>query len=207
MKKLIFKHLTIAILLFTVSNIYSQSDSGLTYFPRDISLSYYNGTMISTSITTGEKTIVYDFITIDDVKKIRFLSDSLISISNPQNTNLQLNINKIKEVSFKKGNYSGIGVIVGALSGLILGAVIGNGTAKEETGPFAGLAGLEESLIGGFFGFMGGAAIGGIIGSNIESSDDYFFPVNQVNKKEEIKRILNLNAGSSKTKLKNHVNK
>lgn len=193
MKTLNLICLIAVILLSTISNIYSQSDSGLIYFPNDVSIYYNNGTFISTNMTTGKKTIVPDLITFNDINKIKFLNDSMMNVSNSQQSDIMLNINKINAINIKSGSNTGLGIALGGLLGLVVGGLAGAAIGTTFNTSESGLGTLGTGIggmIGGTIGLITGGVTGGIIGNNTKSYETYGLQGFKSNKKKEFERIL-----------------
>ncbi|HMS65813.1 MAG TPA: hypothetical protein PKD83_11240 [Ignavibacteria bacterium] len=206
MKTLIINSLAILIFLFTGSASYSQSDSGIIYYMNDIKLNYENGIMVNTSMETGQKTFIPNLVSVADINKIRFLSDSLINISYDQKSDLKLEINKIRQVSIKSGSYSLVGTFIGIAAGVLAGGLIGYalGKSTEEDNPVKGWFYIDPGAIGAVFGIPVGAIIGGIIGgnigANIDSYDTFYMRKNSLDKKSELKRILRIDKNKNNRK-------
>ena len=169
-------HLAIVILLVISSSVYSQYNSNPIYFTNDISIIYYEGSGLQIwNAKTGEKTFVSHSIkeySVGHISKIRFLSDSLISVSNYENSDLIMKISGIKEIRINNGSYLLTGIGLGALAGLVagaaLGSIIGSESESESTNGFH-FNGLSTDIglgIGAAAGLLIGGITGGIIGGN-----------------------------------------
>lgn len=185
MKMLNIKFLTIAIFLSTSSLIYSQTDSLNTFKLSDATIYYSIGSLENKRIVKEQKSMTSNLISITNVKKVRFISDSLIIVSNIKRSDFQLNPNKINSIRIRTGTYFGTGAGWGALSGIILGALIGY---SAESG---GNSSAPSYATGGgiLLGIIIGPLVGGIIGGNIPYYEN--FPIHS--NKDEFKRILYVN--------------
>lgn len=201
MKTLNVKYLIVVILLFTSSIMYSQSDSYITYKINDIAITYNNGINRIKNGKTGKITFTPDLITVNDINKIKFLSDSLISVSGENQSNLNISINNISGINIKDGSHLGIGIGLGALAGLGIGAIIAFSGSDDETPvskePFGNLfnpvfKSMESSgkVMLGFLSVVTGALLGGIIGGNITAYEKYDLNKYKFDKKREMERIL-----------------
>lgn len=165
--------LAIAILLVISSTVYSQTNSNPIYFTNDISIIYYEGSGQQIwNAKSGKKTFVSHSISVGHINKIRFLSDSLISVSNYENSDLIMKISGIKEIRINNGSYLLTGIGLGALAGLVAGAALGSIIGSEsESGSTNGFHfdGLSTDIglgIGAAAGLLIGGITGGIIGGN-----------------------------------------
>ena len=83
MNSLKLKYFIIAILLIISSSVYSQSDTGHTYYTDDFSITLNE--ISDSNITTNKSVGKTDFTlskSINNINVISFLNDSLISVSN-----------------------------------------------------------------------------------------------------------------------------
>lgn len=166
-------YLTIVILLVISSTVYSQTNSNPIYFTNDISIIYYEGSGKQIwNAKTGGKTFISHSISVGHISKIRFLSDSLISVSNYEYSDLIMKISGIKEIRINNGSYLLTGIGLGALAGLVagaaLGSIIGSESESESTNGFH-FDGLSTDIglgIGAAAGLLIGGITGGIIGGN-----------------------------------------
>ena len=193
MKTLIKQYLVTAILFFTGSVIYPQSDSVSTYYPDDISIEYEIGFMQSTNWETGKISSVPSYQLIENIQKLRFINDSSVSITNDIMTDLQLNINNIKEVSIKSGSNTGSGILIGALSGLGLGVLIGAAIGSTYNSGSSGLGSIGTpigGMVGSGIGIILGGVVGGILGANSSSYETYDMNKFNLDKKKNLERII-----------------
>lgn len=172
-------YITIIILMFS-SSVYSQSDTGHTYYTKDLSI-IYNQTPDSISkIKSVSGTKLSLSKTINKIKVISFLNDSLISVSNKEISNLLLNINNIDSVRIKKGSKIGAGLGLGAMGGLFMGLMIGY--AIMPSGSFM-------TNIYPLSGALGGLLIGMGIGAGIGASATAYTTID-MNKHKNDNRIV-----------------
>lgn len=193
MKTINIIYLTIVIFLMTCTVIYSQNDTSLVYYTDDILIYYNNGFIENLSSVSKEKTMIPDSRSISDIKKIRFLSDSLISVSNDKNNDLKIKINKINAVSYKNGSYTGAGIGLGILGGIIFGAIIGS---LAEPQSWNGMDGIYTGA-GAILGIPIGGIIGGFIGASISSYDIYGINGNRY----ELEKIISGYRGEKQEKI------
>ena len=159
-------YITIIILMFS-SSVYSQSDTGHTYYTKDLSI-IYNQTPDSISkIKSVSGTKLSLSKTINKIKVISFLNDSMISVSNKKISNLQLNINKINSVRIRNGSKLGMGMVLGGAAGLALGIIIGGAMIPKSSGSF--MSGFMDGIYpmaGGLGGLLFGMGIGAGVGAS-----------------------------------------
>ncbi|MBK8981605.1 MAG: hypothetical protein IPM38_04610 [Ignavibacteria bacterium] len=187
-------NLIISILfLFAGNTVNAQSDSVNTYYPDEISIEYISGSM--QTIVENKTVRVPILIDLDGIKKIRFLNDSLISLSLGQKSEQQLNINKINGISIKSEKNIGpsmlSGALVGLLAGTITGVAIGSANEESSSGYLSGFETVGGGMIGAGSGILIGLIVGGLVGS---SSYDYkmYKLNNKADKKKQIERILKI---------------
>lgn len=184
MKKLTLNYIAIGIILLANSVIYSQSDSGITYSPGDISIIYDTGLMKKASMKTDIAIMLPKLESIKNISKIRLMSDNLISVSNDNKSDVELNIHRINSITLKDGSNLGEGIVFGALIGLGLGlaagAIVGNGQYSDSFS--TGIA----TLGGGVIGLSFGALFGGIIGASSSNYKTYNINGN----KYELEKVL-----------------
>lgn len=193
MKTLTIQYLVTAILFFTGPVIYPQSDSVLTYYPDDISIEYESGFRQSTNWETGKISSVPSYQLIENIQKLRFIDDSSVNISNDIISDLQLNINNIKEVSIRSGSNTGSGILIGALSGLGLGVLIGAAIGSTYNTGSSGLGSIGTpigGMVGSGIGIILGGVVGGILGANSSSYETFDMNKFNFDKKKNLERIL-----------------
>jgi len=186
MKTLKLKYyITIIILMFS-SSVYSQSDTGHTYYTKDLSI-IYNQTPDSISkIKSVSGTKLSLSKTINKIKVISFLNDSMISVSNKKISNLQLNINKINSVRIRNGSELGMGMVLGGAAGLALGIIIGGAMIPKSSGSF--MSGFMDGIYpmaGGLGGLLFGMGIGAGVGASATA-----YKTIDMNKHKNDKRIV-----------------
>ncbi len=187
MKTLKLKHIKFAILLMISSSLYAQTFTGNTYYTDDLSI-ILNGTSDSNSVVnkSTSKTDLTLFNSINNINRISFLNDSIVSVSNKEQSNLQLNINKINSVNLKKGTKLGIGLALGGFGGLLMGFIIGSAMEpKSSSGFMSGFMSGVYPLIGGLGGLLTGMGIGAGIGSSVKD-----YKTIELNKFKNDKRIM-----------------
>ena len=195
MKTLKIKYLMTVLLLLIYSSSNSQSDTNKIYFTNDISIDYNEGLKEAVSYSTGKKTFVDFNQTIHNISKLRILNDSIISVTNQSRSDVQLNIDKINSVSIKSGGNTALGIALGALAGLGIGLIVGAATDKHDhkSGGWGIDFYVSPTAVGALTGISLGALIGGIIGGNIPGYKNYDLNYNNLDKKKELKRVLDIN--------------
>jgi len=186
-------YITIIILMFS-SSVYSQSDTGHTYYTKDLSI-IYNQTPDSISkIKSVSGTKLSLSKTINKNKVISFLNDSLISVSNKEISNLLLNINNIDSVRIKKGSKVGAGLALGAMGGLFMGLMIGYAIMPQSSSSSMSSSSFMSS--GSFMsniyplsGALGGLLIGMGIGAGVGASATAYKTID-LNKHNNDKRLV-----------------
>ncbi len=190
MKTLKLKYFIIATILLISSSVYSQSDTGHTYYTDDFSI-ILNEISDSNAVSNQSvgKTDFNLSKRINNINVISFLNDSIISVSNKQQSNLQLNINKINSVKIKKGSKLGIGMFSGVVAGLALGIIIGKAMIPKSSGKSSGsiMSDFDDIYLwaGGLGGMLFGMGIGAGIGSSIKE-----YKTIDLNKHKNGKRII-----------------
>ena len=198
MKKLNLKYPAIVILLVISSAVYSQYDSNKIYYTNDMLIEYKDGFKRYVNFKGDVISMVPNLITFNDISKIRFLSDSLISVSNQQSSDLKLKINGINKIGIKTGTQSLKGTLIGIGLGIVGGGLLGYafGKSTEEENPVKGWFYIDPGGIGAAAGVLFGAIIGGITGNitgrNSNSYDTFYMHKNTLDKKSELKRILRI---------------
>lgn len=193
--KLIFT-LTIVLLSADIA-VYSQTDSGTAFKVDNVSINYSTEPI---KILTNTGNIEFKSYPkfMETIYKIQFLSDSIVRVSNDSVKDVLLNINKIEQITVKNGIgvgnvFGGIGL--GALFGIGIGAIIYE-ASKEEEEPvpqgYSAWGGLKEleGIPYGFYGFISGAVIGGIIGAIIPSYESYDVSKFKKDKRKQLEKIL-----------------
>ena len=187
MNSLKLKYFIIATLLLISSSVYSQIDTGHTYYTDDFSITFNE--ISDSNIATNKSVGKTDFTlskSIINIKVISFLNDSVITVSNKEISNLQLNINKINSVRIKKGSKLGNGMFLGGAAGLVLGIIIGGAMIPKSSGSF--MSGFMDGIYpiaGGLGGMLAGMGIGAAIGSSIKENKTI-----DLNKHKNDKRII-----------------
>lgn len=182
------KYLILIVLLFEGHVIYSQTDTGKTYLTKNISIDYFNGTKNQINFDTHKITKVTNIESIDNISILRFVNDSIISVSNENRANVRLNINKISGVGLKSGSNLGYGIAIGVLAGL--GAGVAIVASNESPGMLKGFA----TAGGAALGILVGGLIGGMIGGFIPAYDMYELGDKYSDKKSELERILKIDS-------------
>ncbi len=187
MKTLKLKYFIIATILLISSSVYSQSDTGHTYYTDDFSI-ILNEISDSNAVSNQSvgKTDFNLSKRINNINVISFLNDSIISVSNKHQSNLQLNINKINSVKIRKGSKLGIGMVSGGVAGLVLGIIIGQAMIPKSSGSF--MSGFMDGIYpmaGGLGGMLFGMGIGAGIGASVK-----VYKTIDLNKHKNDKRII-----------------
>lgn len=197
MKKLIFTNTITLILLMVNTSLYSQSDSGTLYNVENISIDHSTGLM-KTLNSKGIIEFKSNSMLIEDIYKVQFLSDSIVSVSSEARQDVILNINNIEQITVNTGtsaSYVMGGIGLGSLFGFGVGALV-YGVTKEDKkssdygynsfGDFEGLNMLSYAGVG----LITGAVIGGIMGAIIPSHKSYDLSKYKSDKKKQIEKIL-----------------
>ena len=182
-------------ILLLSSLVFSQTGSKQVYYPKDISIEYNDGLMQEINAKTGELTLVPNSVNIAKISRLEILSDSIISITNQSRSDVQLNIDKINSVRIKSGGNTALGIALGALAGLGIGLIVGAATDKHDhkSGGWGIDFYVSPTAVGALSGISLGALIGGIIGGNIPGYKNYDLNYNNLDKKKELKRVLDIN--------------
>lgn len=200
----IFNAVLLILLLNTV--IFSQSNGVITYYPDDITLNISGGLMKSMSFETGNVVLVPSIVSVQNVSKLSFINDSMISVTDDIKSDVLVNIDKIKQVTINKGVSGGKiagGAGIGALFGFGVGALIYGVTEKNEPGPpygpnpFEEFEGLNMISYGGI-GLLAGALIGGIIGAVIPNYETFDMDKYKNDRANQLINIIR--SGKSKNK-------
>lgn len=194
MKTLKLKYFIVTILLSISSSVNSQSDTGNTYYTKDLTI-IYNQTPDSSSkikSVSGKKLSLSK--NINEINVISFLNDSMISVSNKEISNLQLNINNIDTVRIRKGSKIGAGLAIGAMGGLLMGLMIGYAIMPQSSGSSMTSSSFMSSgsFMTGIYplsGALGGLLIGMGIGAGIGASATAYTTID-MNKHKNDKRIV-----------------
>jgi len=195
MKAQKIKNLMTIMILLLSSLVFSQTGSKQVYYPKDISIEYNDGLMQEINAKTGELTLVPNSVNIAKISRLEILSDSIISITNQSRSDVQLNIDKINSVRIKSGGNTALGIALGALAGLGIGLIVGAATDKHDhkSGGWGIDFYVSPTAVGALSGISLGALIGGIIGGNIPGYKNYDLNYNNLDKKKELKRVLDIN--------------
>lgn len=187
MKKLNIKCLTILILLFSGSVIYSQTKKTNTYYPDDFTISYIKGI----NKNTNSNDTLYEKI--QNINKVVILNDSMISISNEKQKNLTLNTKLISSVSLKKGSSLGVGIALGSVGGLFIGFLTGYAIRQSESSG-SDMINVDAIYIltGSFLGMVSGMIVGGIIGGSVKHFKTYELRKPETDRKKELEKILKI---------------
>lgn len=191
MKTLKIKYLMTILLLAAGSVSFCQNDYNRIFYTNDISIIYIVGPEVRVNKTTGDSAKVTEYRTIDNISKLAILNDSLIRVSKDNLSDAQLNINKINSIRIKNGSYMGIGIGVGALAGLCIGLIVGSSleTGYEKS---AWEIYISPTAWGAIAGIPLGALIFGVTGSYIPSYDTYEMNRSNIDKMEELNRIIRI---------------
>lgn len=198
MKKFKVRYLLITVLLLTGAVVFAQTDSGFIYLVDDIAIDYSSGMMKIISAKTGNIVLVPNTQTIENISEVKFISDSVLSVSNEAKRDVLLNINKIEQITVNNGvsgSYIMGGVGMGALFGLGVGLLI-YGLKKEDEkpasygpDPFGGLNDLNKFTYAGP-GLLIGAVVGGIMGALIPDYESYGINKYKNDKKQQVEKII-----------------
>lgn len=198
MKTRNIKFTAVFMILFLNSVIYSQNKSVRTYYPNDITINVSGSLLKSVSMESGETVISPSIMQMENVSKISFLNDSMISVSNDVRSDVLINIDKINQVIISKGANGGRiagGAGIGALLGLGIGALIYGVSQKDDpepgygTNPFEGLEDLSMLPFMGI-GFLTGALVGGITGAVIPNNETFNMDKYKDDRANQLVRIL-----------------
>lgn len=190
------------ILMFSVSSIYSQSDLSQTYYTDNISIDYSDDSLVTANLETGKMTLIPKSGNLNNLNRVRMFNDSILSVSGDNISRAMLNINKINSISIKNGTHVGLGIGLGALAGLGVGILIVTTANYEQTSdPLTNLilmpVNTGVNLLWGVLSTISGALLGGIIGGNITSYDKYYLDEVKYDKKNELEKILKIDAGQN----------
>lgn len=190
------------ILMFSVSSIYSQSDLSQTYYTDNISIDYSDDSLVTANLETGKMTLIPKSGNLNNINRVRMFNDSILSVSGDNISRAMLNINKINSISIKNGTHVGLGIGLGALAGLGVGILIVTTANYEQTSdPLTNLilmpVNTGVNLLWGVLSTISGALLGGIIGGNITSYDKYYLDEVKYDKKNELEKILKIDAGQN----------
>ena len=190
------------ILMFSVSSIFSQSDLSQTYYTDNISIDYSDDSLVTANLETGKMTLIPKSGNLNNINRVRMFNDSILSVSGDNNSRAMLNINKINSISIKNGTHVGLGIGLGALAGLGVGILIVTTANYEQTSdPLTNLilmpVNTGVNLLWGVLSTISGALLGGIIGGNITSYDKYYLDEVKYDKKNELEKILKIDAGQN----------
>lgn len=190
------------ILMFSVSSIFSQSDLSQTYYTDNISIDYSDDSLVTANLETGKMTLIPKSGNLNNINRVRMFNDSILSVSGDNISRAMLNINKINSISIKNGTHVGLGIGLGALAGLGVGILIVTTANYEQTSdPLTNLilmpVNTGVNLLWGVLSTISGALLGGIIGGNITSHDKYYLDEVKYDKKNELEKILKIDAGQN----------
>lgn len=190
------------ILMFSVSSIFSQSDLSQTYYTDNISIDYSDDSLVTANLETGKMTLIPKSGNLNNINRVRMFNDSILSVSGDNISRAMLNINKINSISIKNGTHVGLGIGLGALAGLGVGILIVTTANYEQTSdPLTNLilmpVNTGVNLLWGVLSTISGALLGGIIGGNITSYDKYYLDEVKYDKKNELEKILKIDAGQN----------
>lgn len=190
------------ILMFSVSSIFSQSDLSQTYYTDNISIDYSDDSLVTANLETGKMTLIPKSGNLNNLNRVRMFNDSILSVSGDNISRAMLNINKINSISIKNGTHVGLGIGLGALAGLGVGILIVTTANYEQTSdPLTNLilmpVNTGVNLLWGVLSTISGALLGGIIGGNITSYDKYYLDEVKYDKKNELEKILKIDAGQN----------
>jgi len=191
MKKLYIKYLILVIIFLTNTSLYSQTGSKQVYYPENISIQYNNGFMEERNIKTDEITLVPNYLTFENINKLKIVNDSSINVSSDNLSGAMLNIDKINSIDIKSGSHVFLGIGLGVLGGLLLGAGTG-ALVGSSMYPNDKSASGFGAYFGGLAGIPIGALIGGIIGGSTSAYETYPLGRNNYDRKKEIDRILKI---------------
>ena len=188
--------------MFSVSSIFSQSDLSQTYYTDNISIDYSDDSLVTANLETGKMTLIPKSGNLNNINRVRMFNDSILSVSGDNNSRAMLNINKINSISIKNGTHVGLGIGLGALAGLGVGILIVTTANYEQTSdPLTNLilmpVNTGVNLLWGVLSTISGALLGGIIGGNITSYDKYYLDEVKYDKKNELEKILKIDAGQN----------
>lgn len=185
------------ILMFSVSSIFSQSDLSQTYYTDNISIDYSDDSLVTANLETGKMTLIPKSRNLNNINRVRMFNDSILSVSGDNISRAILNINKINSISIKNGTHVGLGIGLGALAGLGIGIlIVSTANYEPSSDPLTNLVLLPVNtgvnLLGCVLSTISGALIGGIIGGNITSYDNYYLDEVKSDKKKELEKILKI---------------
>ncbi len=171
------KYLIVLVIIFNVSVIYSQSDKEINNYTNNISLEYFNVTVLKS-----------DHNALESISKLKLIPDSTVIITHEISKLTQLNINKINE---SVSNISS-GETAGVWAGMIIGGSVCGYLAGASVSPGVGRV---FSVIGGA---IVGAFIGGSIGAAIGGSMFYELKDNHKDSFKNLKRNTDINSTKKK---------
>lgn len=190
------------ILIFSVSSIFSQTDQSQTYYTDNISIDYSDDSLVTAKLETGKMKLIPISGNLNNINAVRMFNDSILSVSGDNISRAMLYINKINSISIKNGTHVGLGIGLGALAGLGVGILIVSTANYEQTSdPLTNLilipVNTGVNLLLGVLSTLSGALLGGIIGGNITSYDKYYLNEVKYDKKNELEKILKIDAGQN----------
>lgn len=186
-------YLALILLIFGVQSVFSQSD----YYTDDSSIDYSVDSIKIADIETGRIISVPVEDKLMDINRVRMINDSILSVSGDNISRAILNINKINSISIKNGTHVGLGIGLGALAGLGIGIlIVSTANYEPSSDPLTNLVLLPVNtgvnLLGCVLSTISGALIGGIIGGNITSYDNYYLDEVKSDKKKGLEKILKI---------------
>lgn len=176
----------------------SQDDSSKTFSVKGFSIYYskYNTFNYKTVFNKDAKSE----IKLDEFSELKFMSDSIIKVSNTRNSDeTKIPIKNINRIKIETGNMFWMGVSIGTVAGTVAGIILMQNSIrrKKETGNYfvyiKSLSDIAYPALGFILGFLSGGAIGG----RISAYDTYDFK--KKNKKDDIMKVLK-SKGLNKTK-------
>jgi len=170
---------------------YSQTDSVKIFYTKDCSITYIPG---HEDKYDSDKKINWKIpvkATIDSIRELSFLNDSIMEICKTNYVKLQLNLNEIDKIKFYKGlnAWKGMvnGAVTGAFTGIILGLLVAGWTHDSTSHDYSAFLDFPLMLA------PIGAVVGFVWGALNPSAEYYKYNISRIkgNKKEELTRILN----------------
>ena len=172
--------ITFTLLIYS-SEVFSQNESVITYYPHNITIEYYENNKNNSEI----------FI-LENISELQFIDSSIIKVNSGKDTYAQININRINEVNIKSGTNQTIGV----WTGIVIVAVFAGYAAGEsvEPGFTRGLSAFGGAIIGAFFGgYLGMAAADLFPCYNTYDLHNY-----KTDKEKKLKKILEIDKSGNK---------
>ena len=184
---------TLCLIILTaslVSSVFTQSDSIIN--TKNAKCEFYTTYKIKDE-SSGLFKSKQNSVQVKNIKSIIFLKDDSLLVKKGLNVSWGLNINSMKEVGVKNGNYQFVGLGLGILLGGLAGFLATKTGAVETVGGFDFLpdwAVTVSTIIG--------AGVGGFIGILIGANTDSYeyldmFEIPEKNKKAELIKFLKEN--------------